>query len=380
MPASYIPESKAHYELLDGLRGVAALLVIWFHFFEVFATSAVDQVFNHGYLAVDFFFVLSGFVLSYAYDDRWKNGLTVQQFILRRVIRLHPMVLIGVLFGVCSFLFQGSVTWNNEHVGLIAVASSALLSLFLVPTLPNVMTEIRGGGEMYPLNGPLWTLFFEYIASFCYALLLRRLSTKKIGILACILGIALAFAAVGNMSGSYNLGIGWTLRDCTFIGGILRAAFSFTVGMLVARTFRPAKIRGAFWLCTLGLIAVTTIPYVGAPEVSVLNGVYESVCVIFVFPLIVWLGASGKTTDALSSNVCNFLGKISYPIYLIHYPAIYYLFYLEINQHVTFSDIWSGIVAMFFGFILVAWLVQKVYDMPVRRFLTKKFVGNSWSN
>ena len=94
--------SKPHYEILDGLRGVAAVLVMLYHIGEGFATSPVDQSVNHGYLAVDLFFILSGFVIGYAYDDRWDIGLTVKDFLRRRLIRLHPMVIMGVLLAwVC---------------------------------------------------------------------------------------------------------------------------------------------------------------------------------------------------------------------------------------------------------------------------------------
>lgn len=98
-------DSKPHYELLDGLRGVASLLVIWYHVFEGFATSPLDQRFNHGYLAVDFFFILSGFVIGYAYDDRWKKTMTVGNFFKRRLIRLHPMVVIGCVLGAISYYY-----------------------------------------------------------------------------------------------------------------------------------------------------------------------------------------------------------------------------------------------------------------------------------
>ena len=79
--SSAFADSKPHYVLLDGLRGVAALLVIWYHVFEGFATSPIDQKFNHGYLAVDFFFILSGFVIGYAYDDRWKTTMTQKELL-----------------------------------------------------------------------------------------------------------------------------------------------------------------------------------------------------------------------------------------------------------------------------------------------------------
>ncbi|MDE5638460.1 MAG: acyltransferase, partial [Odoribacter sp.] len=100
--SSAFSDTKPHYELLDGLRGVAALLVIWYHVFEGFATSPVDQCFNHGYLAVDFFFILSGFVVGYAYDDRWKASMNVKEFFKRRLIRLHPMVIMGAVLGAVT--------------------------------------------------------------------------------------------------------------------------------------------------------------------------------------------------------------------------------------------------------------------------------------
>ena len=104
--AAAFADTKPHYDLLDGLRGVAALMVIFYHVFEAFATSPIDQQFNHGYLAVDFFFILSGFVIGYAYDDRWKT-MTTKDFIKRRLIRLHPMVVLGAVLGVIAFYIQG---------------------------------------------------------------------------------------------------------------------------------------------------------------------------------------------------------------------------------------------------------------------------------
>ena len=88
-----LPNTKPHYHILDGLRGVAAIMVVWFHIFGAYAPSHLDQNINHGYLAVDFFFILSGFVIGYAYDDRW-GKMGIKEFIKRRVIRLHPIVVI----------------------------------------------------------------------------------------------------------------------------------------------------------------------------------------------------------------------------------------------------------------------------------------------
>jgi len=98
-------DTKNHYEILDGLRGVAAIIVVAFHLMEAHATSNLTQVINHGYLAVDFFFVLSGFVIGYAYDDRW-GKMTLKGFFKRRLIRLQPMIVIGMIVGAIGFYFQ----------------------------------------------------------------------------------------------------------------------------------------------------------------------------------------------------------------------------------------------------------------------------------
>ena len=169
-------QSRPRYDLLDGLRGVAAILVIFYHFGEGFATSPVDQMLNHGYLAVDFFFVLSGFVLGYAYDDRWRKGLTASRFMLRRVIRLHPMVILSVALGTVAYLIQGGVQWDGTPVSLHLLLVALLLGLLLIPVLPGMGADVRGNGEMFPLNGPSWSLFFEYIGSILYAVwLLARI-------------------------------------------------------------------------------------------------------------------------------------------------------------------------------------------------------------
>ena len=154
-------DTKPHYELLDGLRGVAALLVVWYHVFEgyAFAGGTLIESINHGYLAVDFFFILSGFVIGYAYDDRWKVMKT-KDFFKRRLIRLHPMVVLGAVLGAITFYIQGSEKWDGTPVSMSMVMLAMLMGLFLIPAVPGSGSEVRGNGEMYPLNGPSWSLFF----------------------------------------------------------------------------------------------------------------------------------------------------------------------------------------------------------------------------
>lgn len=373
-PHTAFSDSKPHYELLDGLRGVAALLVVWYHLFEAFATSPVDQRFNHGYLAVDFFFLLSGFVIGYAYDERWGRGLRMRDFIKRRLIRLHPMVVLGALLGAAAFFVQGSVRWNGEPVSTGMVLAALLCGLLLIPAWPGAGHEVRGNGEMYPLNGPGWSLFFEYLGNLLYMLLLRRLPTRWLTLLVALTGAALAAFAIGDLSGYGHLGVGWTLAGSNFPGGMLRLLFAFPAGLLLARRFRPVRIRGAFWLCSLSLAVLLAMPYVGSEQNHLFNGLYDTLSTLLLFPLLLWLGASGHATDAATARICGFLGDISYPLYMVHYPSMY-LFYAWVWNHgYTFSEVWPVAAALFAGNILLAWFVLKIYDEPLRRLLTARLL------
>ena len=371
-------DTKPHYHLLDGLRGVAALMVIWYHVFEgyAFAGGTTIDTFNHGYLAVDFFFILSGFVIGYAYDGRWGKNFTMKDFIKRRLIRLHPMVIMGAVVGAITFYIQGSVQWDGTHIGISMVMLSLLCTIFFIPAMPGVGYEVRGNGEMFPLNGPCWSLFFEYIGNILYALFIRRLSNKALTIVVVLLGVALASFAIFNVSGYGNIGVGWTLDGVNFIGGLLRMLFPFSMGMLLSRNFKPMKLRGAFWICTLVMIALFAVPYLEGTESICTNGIYEAFCIIIAFPILLWIGASGTTTDKKSTQICKFLGDISYPIYVIHYPFMY-LFYAWLikNQLFTLGETWQVALCVYAWNILFAYLCLKLYDEPVRKYLAKRFLN-----
>ena len=200
--ASYA-DSKPHYNILDGLRGAVALMVVWYHVFEgfAFAEGAAIDVFNHGYLAVDFFFMLSGFVISYAYDDRW-DGMSLGNFFKRRLVRLHPMIVMGTVIGLTTFLIQGGVKWDGSQTPMSDVMLAFLLTCCFIPAWPGAPHEVRGNGEMFPLNGPAWSLFFEYVGNICYALFIRRLSDKALKIWVFIMGVLLACFAIFNATPS----------------------------------------------------------------------------------------------------------------------------------------------------------------------------------
>ena len=359
-------DTKPHYEILDGLRGVAALTVVCFHLFEAFATSHLDQKINHGYLAVDFFFILSGFVIGYAYDDRWKT-MTVKDFLKRRFIRLHPMVVAGAVIGAVMFYFQGCSVWDVSKISVSMLLVATLLNACLIPATPG--SEIRGLGEMYPLNGPSWSLFFEYIGNILYAFFIHRLPTKALSVLVLLAGCGLAAFAVWGPYG--DICVGFALTGDNMLGGSLRLLFSFSAGLLMSRVFKPARVKGAFWIGGLSFVVLSAVPRIGGGENLWMNGLYDTICAVAIFPLLVYLGASGRTTDKVTARICKFLGDISYPLYMVHYPFIYLYYAWVKNENLTFVQSLPGAAALVIGSVILAYLCLKLYDEPVRRFLTK---------
>ena len=370
---------KPRYEILDGLRGVAALLVVIYHIFEGLAfaraTNGVGTgmitTLNHGHIAVDFFFILSGFVISYAYDDRWSK-MSVVMFFKRRLIRLHPMLIMGAIIGGIAFLAVGCERWDGSVTQLSWVMVAILLTMCMIPALPGLPYEVRGNGEMFPLNGPGWSLFFEYIGNICYAVFMRRMSTKVLTFFTILLGIVHAWFFIGDVSKYDMIGVGWTIDTINFWGGFIRMLFPFSMGMLLARKFKPHKIKGAFWICSSALIALFAVPYIPSTNVISLNSLYEFLCIAFIFPALVWIGACG-TAIGFSRKINSFLAELSYPLYIVHYPLMYIFYaWLIKNDIYTLKACWPVALLVVVSSIILAYLCLKLYDEPVRRWLSKR--------
>jgi peptidoglycan/LPS O-acetylase OafA/YrhL len=363
-------ESKSHYEILDGLRGVASVLVVIFHVLETYSGDRFHQIINHGYLAVDFFFVLSGFVVAYAYDDRW-GKMTQWDFYKRRLIRLQPMVIIGTIIGAALFYAQASGAFPLISTTPVWKMLLVMLLGFTMLPLP-VSMDIRGWQEMHPLNGPAWSLFFEYIANILYALIVRRFSKIVLAVFvflsACFLVQYLVMGPQGDVIG------GWALDNTQLHIGFARVLYPFFAGVLLMRIGKLIHVKSAFAICSLLLIIIFSIPRIGGTEHLWANGLYESVCIIVLFPLIVYIGASGSMTGKYSTKICRFLGAISYPLYITHYPFIYlHLAWVANNKVPMATGLLAGLGVVVVS-IAVAYASLKLYDEPVRKWLTNRFL------
>ncbi len=361
--------TKPHYHILDGLRGVAAIIVVFFHLAEPLSSSHLDNVVNHGYLAVDFFFLLSGYVIGYAYDDRW-DKLTFGGFFRRRLERLQPLVVLGMTLGAIGFYFTDSTIWPLIHTVPAWKLIVVMLIGYTIIPIPLSM-DIRGWQEMHPLNSVGWSLFFEYIANILYALGLRKLPNKALACFVVLTGALLLHFAVTNPNGDVTGG--WTLNAEQLRVGITRALFPFFAGLLLSRVLRPACIKNAFFWCSLLVAAVLLMPRIGGANHLWMNGLYEAFCIIIIFPLIVYIGASGVVRGQTEDKICKFLGNLSYPLYMTHYVLVYfYVAWVSNHSGITLRQAWPHALLTFSGAIVLAYASSKLYDEPVRGWLRKK--------
>lgn len=361
--------TKPHYPILDGLRGVASVIVVSFHIFEAHSNgSHIEQILNHGYLAVDFFFLLSGFVIGYAYDDRW-GKMNTGDFFKRRLVRLQPMVIMGMIVGALGFYFQDSALWPTIHeVPVWKLLLVMLIGFTLIPV--PLSLDIRGWQEMHPLNGPGWSLFFEYIANILYALFIRKFSKTTLAILVFLAGAALIHLAVTSPNG--DLIGGWSIDPIQLRIGLSRVMYPFFAGLLLFRIGKLTHVKNAFFWSSLLIIIILAIPRIGGSEHLWMNGLYDSLSVIIMFPLIVFIGASGEVTGKYAKRICKFLGDISYPMYITHYPIIYIYTGWVITNKVSLRHAYPVSLLVLVSSIVLAYACLKLYDEPVRRWLNKK--------
>lgn len=369
-PSHALRDSKSHYLILDGLRGVASIMVVIFHVFETYSTGRLTQLLNHGYLAVDFFFVLSGFVVAYAYDDRW-DKMTSWDFYKRRLIRLQPMVIVGSVIGAALFYYQDCEIFSLvSETPVWKMLLVMVVGFTLIPLLPSM--DIRGWQEMHPLNGPGWSLFFEYIANILYAVVLRKLSNKVLAIFVFLAGALLVHYTVFGTQGDV-IG-GWSVDSTQLRIGFTRLLYPFLAGMLLMRVGKLIHVNHAFLICSLTIIGILVVPRLGGADQLWLNGLYESFCIILLFPLIISLGAGGELSGKNATKFCKFLGDISYPLYITHYPLIYiHIAWVTNNDIPMTQGLLVGLVLVIVS-IAVAYGSLKLFDEPARKWLQKRFM------
>lgn len=346
-------KTKQHFQILDGLRGIAALAVVFFHFMEWVFTDFSKNFIAHGFLAVDFFFCLSGFVMGYAYDDRIRK-MGTGAFFKARLIRLHPLVVLGSVLGLLAYFldpFAAPLALNAGKIALLFIGS-----LFLIP-LP--LMEERAY-NLFGFNAPSWSLFWEYVANIFYAVVLYKVGRRSLAALTILAAVAICFVSyrAGNLLG------GWSKDN--FLDGGARVAYSFLAGLFLYRSNWILKNRLGF----IGLGILLSLAFI--MPWSPWNWLTETLVVIFYFPLLVALGA-GSSLSPQWQKLCQFSGNISYPLYMTHYALIWIFGNYYTNEKPPVGELTFVIISGIIFLVVVAYLVMTYYDIPVRRYLAKKW-------
>lgn len=348
-----ILQTRPHFDILDGMRGIAAVAVVLFHFMEIVFTDYGKNFIGHGFLAVDFFFCLSGFVIGYAYDNRIaKMGL--QSFFTARLIRLHPLVILGSVLGLLGFLFDPF----GGQPELYSTAKIALLFLTSILLIPFGVMEDRFF-NLFGLNAPAWSLFWEYIANIFYALVLYKIARRYLLVLT-IAGAVLV-CLVANRAGSL-LG-GWATDN--FWDGGARIAYSFLAGLLVYRSNWIIKTRLGFGSLAVLLAAAFVFPYTGW------NWLTEPLIVIVYFPFLIAVGAGAVLTEA-AKKWCIFSGKISYPLYMTHYAGLWLFAHYYGSHKINTQQLVVIVSGSILVLVAIAYAAMRLYDIPVRKYLAAK--------
>ncbi len=356
--------NQQRYEILDGLRGVAAVYIVVYHLFE-----CAGILLGHGYLAVDFFYALSGFVIGYAYDSRW-GQMTLKDFFKRRLIRLHPMVLMGMVVGLCLFyLGESSFFPPIAQAPLWKVLLLFVCGCLMIPT--PVSWDIRGWQDTNNFNGNIWSLYWEYLVNILYALIFRHLSTRILAGLALVAAVGTLDMTLFNAVHSVNGG--WSLTWSQTYLGAVRLFYPFLAGLILSRLKVSLKLPGGFWSCALLVLLVIGFPPLKAGEVATLgNGIFEAFAILVVLPLIISCGAGSQPTSPKTLGLCRFLGEISYPLYITHLPLVYVqAAWLSLHPTAPTSHVVVMSAGLFVAALGLAYACSRLYDIPLRRWLLR---------
>lgn len=346
------PISDSRYATLDGLRGAAALVVIFVHFHKLYHLPVIE----HGYLAVDLFFAMSGFVIASAYDRKLTSGeLSWKRYLVLRLLRLYPLYCAGLVLGVVALAYRLPGSDLND------IASAVPASLLMMPSHASLQTFYPHPEELdflYPLDFPAWSLFFELVASLAYGLFFRHLTTRLLIFTMCVSGVALGITA-------YTWGLMQGVEWPMFYLGFARLGYAFPAGLLLYRFHQPAHRHGSLLAIVIVALAIGLLfmPWstLHQPEVDLLIA-------LVVLPAIVWAASRVEPPKRLLP-LFAFSGTISYAVYVLHVPFAFIVHDLVHRSGLLEHP--SRVSAAIFlpGIVLLTWCADRYYDTPVRRAL-----------
>jgi peptidoglycan/LPS O-acetylase OafA/YrhL len=356
VPAAIRPPER--FEILDLWRGIAALAVLIYHTDHFLGM----QLLPNAYLAVDMFFMLSGFVIAHNYDRKISSGMTLKGFMLQRAIRLYPCYWLALLLG---FVFSGArMIRDGGYVDGFGLVVTGLCNLLMLPSV----VPLYGSTQLFPFNGATWSLMYELIANVAYWLTHRFLNTFNL--IALLVVSAVCFVLAGRHIGTVDLG----MRNGEALLAIPRVMFSFFAGVALRRYAHDAvRVR----LGTTGVavaVAVLIATFCFSEVVSWrLSG--EFVVILLVFPLLL-LCSSNTVPGPRLAPLCRLAGNTSYPVYILQTPlGLFFAAIPELFFHRKGMN-WAptyGIVEVVVVVVL-AWWVDRHFELPARKMLKSYLV------
>ena len=343
------------YIFLDGIRGIAALFVVIWH-----TTAFWGFRVAHAYLAVDLFFLLSGFVIGSAYEAKLANRtMNFAQFVKTRVIRLYPVYFLSIMLTLVNLALQFH---QGNDIGFTSsdLITSTTLTLFFLPSITS------HAPFLFTLNPVYWSLFYELTANFLFAIFRRLLNTRVL--LGTITTLGIVLLGGTYLEGDTNFGMTWSITSIA--GALTRSIFGMFYGILLFRhkelIFRKLdKIKISPWFIVLTIALVLALP-----QPDKLNYVYEILAIWFLFPVSLMFLA--KDNPGKGKQLMVILGSASYPIYVLHEPISNMAELLLKNYAVDYAP--------FTGILFIATIVagsvflEKFIDMPIRKKLTKSLI------
>jgi peptidoglycan/LPS O-acetylase OafA/YrhL len=349
-------QREERFYVLDGFRGIVALVVVCYHLGVSLGGLPRPA---HAVLAVDFFFLLSGFVIDHAYDRRLAAGLSACKFLRMRLIRLYPLYFLALVLGIGKLAIQARV--GEVPPSGATLLGDALRGLFLFPAINHIGVP---PALVYPAVIPAWSLIFELVVNVGYATWHRRWTTPVLVGVVAVSGVALVVAR--QYYGSMDLGAGWD----TFPGAVPRAMFSFFLGVLLHRHRPSLRALGSWGFVGLNLGLVVLF----GCDLGVGSSLYDFGCVVVLFPVILLAGAATQIGGWLK-GLCSLAGDASYAIYIVHFPVFMIVAGIlrrvppEIGDSVVVGPVFLGLIVA--GAVVLA----RGYDLPARRWLTGRFGG-----
>ncbi len=368
------PKDSNRYLVLDGLRGVAAFSVMFYHF----CMGSSVALFPNATVGVDLFFMLSGFVLAHAYATRFQQGYAYSAYLYRVLTRLYPMLLAGCVLGMVALFLNKAAGFTNVSTQDIVMAfvSNALFLPYLHTSSFTAYVQ-----PIFPTNHPAWSLFFQLTANILLLPLLvlqsKRLLQVMLASFAALMWLGYVYASSTHQPVWVNPSIGWD--SLNFMGGFPRVLFSFTLGMLLQRLLQNPSAKA--WLAGSKIYQfackVPFLVYALALGLFSLSPTYASgafaVLSLLACPLVILLGAGSAHTSKTMSHLSTFLSWISYPLYCVHMPVGWLVDYAYKTKSLPPAlaslpqPALSSIAAVIVTIVLV-----KLYEEPLRTLLTPK--------